>query len=215
MFVYLVRHAEGKDSKTNWQTPETPLGEAGKKQAGALRELSRLKNIDLILTSEWQRSLETAQILAERLGKPHKIIRGIGERKQHKEIYKTAFASDISKKYFQGFLNNVHDLDWKFNGDEESFRELSKRAINFKNSLVKKYIYKNLAVISHEHFLKSLISVCMLGDDFDDESYVKITHSIVLMNSGVSLVEYIEKERRWRVWYINDFSHFKFINKQS
>lgn len=213
MLVYLIRHAEGENSHSNWQTPETPLSEKGKKQAENLGFLPRFKNIDLILTSKWTRSLETAQILAEKLRKPHQVFKDIEERHQSAKIYGLSRHSKLAKQYSEGLTKHINNLDWKFNNDEESFRDVSYRSIAFKKNIIRKYSSKTLIVVSHEHFLTSFITACLLGDNYSDELYLKLVHSFVLVNTGVSLLEFREKHKKWRVWYINDFSHFKILQK--
>ncbi|MDP3918024.1 MAG: histidine phosphatase family protein [Candidatus Woesebacteria bacterium] len=217
MFIFLVRHAEGSGSREKWQTPNTPLSDTGVKQSENLTILSRFKKIDIILSSKWKRALETAKIVSEILRKPLEQVNGIQEREQYSEIYGADRKNDISKRYNDENIKNYNDLDWKFENNEESIREVSVRAFNFKNSLTTNYLNKSIVVVSHEMFIRCFITNILLGEKYDDKVFNKIYRSLQLMNTGVSLLEFNENRKTWKVWYINDFSHLgrmKTENKQ-
>ena len=61
--VIVVRHAEKAD-----QTPDTPLSPKGRARAKALADLLRGAGVTHVITSEYQRSRETAAPLATALG---------------------------------------------------------------------------------------------------------------------------------------------------
>src|SRR5579885_891994 len=82
MRLYLVRHGQ-----TAWNAQEkaqghtdVPLDETGKIQAQRLAELLEGSRIDLILTSDLQRSKETAQVIADRFGAPLEATELLRER---------------------------------------------------------------------------------------------------------------------------------------
>jgi broad specificity phosphatase PhoE len=62
---YLVRHAEKLDNSA-----DTPLSPAGFKRAAALRDSLINKGLDTLLASKYLRTRQTAQPLADALGKP-------------------------------------------------------------------------------------------------------------------------------------------------
>jgi phosphohistidine phosphatase SixA len=62
--VFLVRHAE----KANEPGPDPPLSEAGKQRAEALARLLQSAGVKGIYTSQFQRTRQTAEPLAKRLG---------------------------------------------------------------------------------------------------------------------------------------------------
>lgn len=215
MFIFLVRHAEGSGSREKWQTPDTPLSGTGVKQSENLSTLSRFKKVDLILSSKWKRAIETAKIISELLDKKLLEIDGIQEREQYSEIYGVDRQSDISKHYNDENIKNYSDLDWKFENNEESIREVSERAFNFKNNLTTNYLNKSIVVVSHEMFIRCFVTNILLGEKYDDKVFNKIYRSLQLMNTGVSLLEFNENRKSWKVWYINDFSHLGKIKTET
>ncbi|OGM11551.1 hypothetical protein A2W13_02355 [Candidatus Woesebacteria bacterium RBG_16_36_11] len=214
MFIFLLRHAEGSDFRNKWQTPDSPLSDLGIRQAQNLSGLTRFKRVDLILSSKWRRAAETAKIISKLLKKPLEFFEGINEREQHSKIYGADRLSDISKRYYNESIENYNDLDWKFEDDEESVRDISKRAFNFSKHLTKKHLNQNLLVVSHDMFIRCFITICLLGKNYEDKVFNKIYRSLQVMNTGVSLLEYIEKRKTWKIWYLNDFSHLSKIKKE-
>lgn len=66
MAVYLIRHGETAfNAKRVVQHPETPLSEVGKRQAQQLAERLRACDFSCILTSDYQRALQTAEPLQQ------------------------------------------------------------------------------------------------------------------------------------------------------
>jgi len=66
--IYVVRHAERLDQSEN-----PPLSSVGLERAEALADILKDKNIDSIFASKYQRNRQTAQPLANRLGKQYAI----------------------------------------------------------------------------------------------------------------------------------------------
>ncbi len=66
--IYIVRHAERLD-----QSPDTPLSAAGHQRAKDLAEKLGKEKIDSIFVSNYQRTRQTAQPLADLLGKQYAI----------------------------------------------------------------------------------------------------------------------------------------------
>ena len=211
MNVFLVRHAESADSRDNWPTPQSPLSDFGRQQSQALSSLSRFRLIDTVMSSKWTRAKETARIVAKKLGKPLELIEGIHEREQSKKIYGSKFSGKISQEYIAGSTANLDNLDWRFSRGEESLREVSQRAAIFKKHIEKEHLSQNLLVISHDVFIRSFACICILGSNYQDETFNKVFRSLYLTNTGVSLLVFSEKSKRWKLWYWNDFSHFKNI----
>ncbi len=81
MKLYLLRH--GKADWPNWDKPddERPLTKKGKKEIRCVaRLLCRLKvDSAVVLSSPLPRALETAEIVAKRLGAPLQQERGLGK----------------------------------------------------------------------------------------------------------------------------------------
>lgn len=207
MKLFLARHAEGKDSNTVWQSPETPLSDRGKKQADALIGTHRFKNVEIILTSKLKRSQETSEIVANGFGKEIEVVDGIQERQQSSKIYGMARTNDVSERYFQDVVKNSGDWNWKWDSEEESFAEVINRAVQFREYLIKNYLKNDILVVSHDVFLRCFIAVCVLGENSDRVSFQQFYRSISIEKTGISLLIYREEQKLWKLWYLNDYAH--------
>ena len=213
MFLFLVRHAQSECPRSRWQTPDSRLGEIGRKQARILSKKSRFSKLDKIFSSEWNRAHETAKIVSDNLNTKIETLDYIHEREQLPEIYGATRDSEISKKYAEEYYKNYKNIDWKFRNKEESVREVLKRASKLSNFLIKNHQDKRLLVVSHDVFIRCFISLALLGDQYSDETMVKTINSLTIKNTGISLLIYDDKRKSWRINYINDYSHLRYPTK--
>ncbi len=207
MFLFLIRHALSETSRENWQTPDSKLGKVGEKQAEVLGSRSRFSGTDNIFSSNWERSLKTAEIISSNLGVKTEILDYIHEREQSPEIYGTARDSEISKKYVRQSYENFGDLDWKFEDKEESIREVLERASKLSKFLTENYQGKRILVVSHDIFIRCFISRILLGSKYSDKTMARTISSITINHAGISLLIYSSQMKSWKINYINDYSH--------
>jgi broad specificity phosphatase PhoE len=76
--VLIVRHAERAPG-----SGDPPLSEAGTARAGALAEIGKLSGVAAIITTQFQRTRQTAAPLAESLGITPQVISARADAAQH------------------------------------------------------------------------------------------------------------------------------------
>lgn len=211
MKIFLVRHAEGKDVVEKWQSPNTELSDKGRKQAEALGNLPRLRIADKIFSSQWKRTIETAEIATKNLNKQIEILTGIEERHQSSKIYGITRTSNISENYTKDNINNRCNWDWKWDAEEESFNAVSKRALKLRNYLIDNYQNKNVLIFSHETFIRLFVSTCIFGENNHNNGFRQFYRSTAIEPTGVTLIVYREESKIWKLWYLNDYSHLRLI----
>jgi broad specificity phosphatase PhoE len=214
MFLFLTRHAQSDITNNHWQTPDSKLGITGKEQANILSNRSRFSKIDKIFASNWERSKETAKILSNKLKIETETLDYIHEREQLPQMYGADRDSNISKKYVKGYYANYNNLDWKFMDKEESVREVLNRTQKLSKFLRKNYEEKRVLVVSHDVFIRCFISTIMLGNNYPDKIMAKTIRSLTINYTGISLLIYSGKFRAWKINYINDYSHFKYLARK-
>lgn len=207
MKIFLVRHAEGENTKEAWQTPQTPLSEKGIKQAEALAKLSMFKIIDEVISSDWKRALQTAEIVGKIINKPVKVLEEIHEKEQSSKIYGLSRTDPLAEKYTKDLGENRNNWNYKWDLEEESWTELVTRVIKFKKYLIKTYSQKNVSVFSHDMFLRMLITACAIGDDFSSDQFKSMFRSLNIDNTGISFLVYREEQKSWKLWYLNECTH--------
>jgi len=211
MYIYLIRHAEGENSKRYWQKPSTKLSDFGRKQAKALAQLPRLEEADVILSSDWDRAKETAEIAISHLKLPIKTLSLIHEREQPTKIYGAERTSSFSIKYTTEMIENSDDLDWNFKNSEESIRDVAKRSIQFQKLLINKYKEQQILVFTHDVFIKCFVTTAILGERYDDKTFNRLFRSLEMSSAGISMLIFNYERAFWKVWYLNDLSYLKFM----
>lgn len=99
--LYLIRHAKSDWSNSEWSDFERPLNTRGLNNAPRMGEYMKENNIkpDIIYSSDANRALTTAKILAEKIGYPvEKIV------KEH-SIYESGM---------QFYLNLINGIDNRY-----------------------------------------------------------------------------------------------------
>lgn len=211
MKIFLVRHAKGKDVVEKWQSPNTELSDEGKKQAEALGSLSRLRIADKIFSSQWKRTIETAEIATKNLNKQVEILAGIEERHQSSKIYGITRTSSISENYIKENMDNRGNWDWKWDAEEESFNTVRKRALKLRNYLIDNYLNKNVLIFSHETFIRLFVTTCIFGEYDHIDGFRQFYMSTAIEPTGITLIIYREESKAWKLWYLNDYSHLRLV----
>jgi probable phosphoglycerate mutase len=204
MKIFLIRHAEGENVETCWQSPETPLSDRGRRQAEAVARINRFTNIDTVYSSPLKRTIETAKVITT---KEFEIRDELSERIQSPIIYNLERNNSISIDYQLELVKNTDNWNWQWDKDEESKNHVLARAINFKNHVMSNCLGKNILAVTHENFLRVFITQCIMLEDSNDLGFRRLYKSIGISNTGISLLIYNEDQKVWKIGYLNDFSH--------
>lgn len=208
MKLYLVRHGEtDAKEKGKRQTPNSPLSQKGKAQAEATGERLAREEFGFILSSEWPRAKQTAEIIAQKTNKKIEFLDNIHERKHDLRLAGVGLESQLNNQYSQEMNKNYHDLDWKFLDGCESLREAMSRAENVKDFLLKNFFDKTLVLVTHGIFLRCFWSICVLGKENQDGILLKLFHTPLFDNASISLIWYDRAYGLWRTEYLNSTEH--------
>ena len=207
MRVYLVRHGQSTAHDTGKrQSPDSPLSEKG---IGQAKELAiKIKewdvSFDKVFSSDLARAKQTAEIIAKGLNCPVEVFVGIHEKEQHPNLYGLDTNSKLHKENVKAYEAHLKDLDYKFLGKGESVREVASRAMKFRDHLLASHLGQDVLVVSHGIFIRSFIVSCILGDNYDDSSFAEVYAGLDIGNTGVSLLEFGEKSKSWKLNYLNN-----------
>ena len=99
--LHFVRHGETPgNSERRFQTPDVPLSKTGREQVHALAAtLSETTRADVILTSDYARTMETAAAIGQRLGLP--IIEEPALRERNFGIARGRLYAEIGEETLQ------------------------------------------------------------------------------------------------------------------
>jgi len=210
MNLYFVRHGVTRERENKKsQKPDSPLSKEGERQALLLAKRLKKQNLkfDVVFASPFKRARETAEIISREIGAEFELMDTIHEKASAEYL----LGKDPTDKIFVEYLKQLHefweDLDWKFRGEGESLRDVTMRAQRFEKHLLKNHLGQDVLAVSHGTFGRCFIASCMLGENFEDNSFSKIFQSMKMDNTGLTLLEYVEEEKKWTVRFLNDHSH--------
>ena len=157
--IYLIRHAETIDENGIRNTNEDSqminekeiLSVYGEEQSKRLSENKELTNINVIWSSSYTRAKATAKYIANSNNLPINLDSNLSERKlgnlkELGEFMEGKKTRDPSQEQL---------LDRKFKtSDGESAEETKKRMTEFFDRILKEYVGKKIAVVSHRRFNK-------------------------------------------------------------
>ena len=160
--IYLIRHAETIDENGIRNTNEDSqminekeiLSVYGEEQSKRLSENKELTNINVIWSSSYTRAKATAKYIANSNNLPINLDSNLSERKlgnlkELGEFMEGKKTRDPSQEQL---------LDRKFKtSDGESAEETKKRMTEFFDRILKEYVGKKIAVVSHRRFNKIVL----------------------------------------------------------
>ncbi len=207
--IYFVRHGETLlNAKNIRQGPEGSLSEKGREQAlaTAQRFPKHKGRPQVIIASPYQRTKETAEILAKEL-QLKKIVYCdlLVERRNPSQII-GKWGSDPEVKHIVDQIDgSFHSDDFRVS-DEENFMDMKERARK-----LLKYIRRRgeqrIIMVTHGIFLKMVISYMLEGDKLTASEYNKLSYINKMDNAGMTICSYtthLFKKNEWKLLVWND-----------
>ena len=208
MKVYLLRHAKSlSHEQLKRQSPDSPLGPIGEAQAKQIAERMSREKIDIIFSSPWRRASQTATYIAKKLEVPIEYFKDIVEITYSTRLFSVERSKELDQQFEKERIANISNLDWKFDKTSESKRDLIARTYKFQKYLLANCLGQTVLVVTHGIFLKAFIASCIFGKKYHDELLVSILQVLRSENVGLTLLEYVEEDRVWKINYLNNYSH--------
>jgi len=184
MRLIIVRHGESAWNRIGrYQGQEdAPLSELGVSQAEALAGRLRRERFDAIFTSPLQRAAHTAEAIAHyHSDVPFQYEPALMEI--HHGDWQGLFVEDIVARYSDGLREwRQHPTRSQFPGGE-SFSNILKRVLNFKEHLLIAFPEGTVLVSTHDVVVKILVADA-LGMNMDRINRIWVT------NASISVIEY-------------------------
>jgi phosphoserine phosphatase len=186
MRLIIVRHGESEWNRTGRYQGQidTALSELGLAQAEALAERLRNERFDAIFSSPLQRARRTAEAIA----KYHRAV-PFHDAPALLEIdhgeWQGKYTEEIKASYGQGLHEWRHHPTRSQMPGGESFSNILKRVLDFKEQLLLDYDDGDVLISTHDVVVKILVADS-LGMNMDRINRIWIT------NASISVIEYTE-----------------------
>lgn len=204
--LYLVRHGETESNVAKiLQGSDSKLTEKGRKQAGFIAERFRDLSFDNFYTSDYDRAYDTAKEIAKTTGKEPEVNKLLREIRRPSEFIGQSETLPEYRKYHQIATENIEDPNWHYS-DEENFHDVLKRVEEFLET-VEKNSGDTLAV-SHGRYIRMVTLHIISGKKLTPAFWQQCMNNLVPTNTGITVCEYSEEEKRWQLRTFNDFAHF-------
>ena len=206
--IYFVRHGETESNVQNIrQGSEGPLTEKGRKQAldTALRFPKFKGRPQVIISSPFERTKETAEIIGKELKLKVKYSDLLKERRNPSEIIGHWGDEPGIKQIIDRMDKSYHADDLRVS-DEENFTDLKKRAKKLLGFISRRW-EKRIILVTHGIFLKMVISYMLHGDKLTASEYNKLSYYNPISNAGMAICSYKHhwlKKNEWKLLVWND-----------
>jgi broad specificity phosphatase PhoE len=206
--IYFVRHGETENNALGIrQDAKGALTEKGRTQALATaKRFPKHKGCpQIIIASPYERTKETAAIIATELHLRVKYSNLLTERRNPSEVIGRSGSDPEIKQIIDRIDNSYHADDLRFS-DEENFSDLKKRA-----KKLLRYItwrpQKRIIMVTHKIFLKMVVAYMEYGDTLTASEYNSLSYFNPIDNAGMAICSYTHhflKKDEWKVLVWND-----------
>lgn len=187
MRLIIVRHGESEWNRIGRYQgqADTALSPLGLQQADALASRLRNEPIDAIFSSPLQRARRTAEAIARH----HPEVPFFDEPallEIHHGEWQGLYSDEISSRFADGLHEWRHHPTRAQMPGGESFSNILKRVLDFKERLMPQYEDRTILVSTHDVVVKILVADA-LGMNMDRINRIWIT------NASISVVEYTDE----------------------
>lgn len=156
--IYFVRHGEtAANIQAIHQSPEEPLTQKGRKQAGHAALILKHKKIDTIICSTYTRARETAEIISNEVGVPYIIDESVTEFRRPENLHKKSHFSPASLWYVWRMFTHREDARFDDDGAENLFA-IRNRVLDAE-AMLTHLIGEQIVVVSHTIFMNMFLEM--------------------------------------------------------
>jgi broad specificity phosphatase PhoE len=208
--IYFVRHGETENNAENIrQGAEGHLTEKGRAQAleTAKRFPKHKGHPQVIIASPFERTRETAEIIAKELKMKVKYSDLLKERRNPTEII-GHWGEEVGVKKIIDQMDKSYHADDLRVSDEENFNDLKERAKKLLDFISRRY-EKRIILVTHGIFLKMVVSYMTHGDSLTASQYNTLSYFNPVQNASMCICSYKHhwfKKNEWKVLVWNDLA---------
>ncbi len=208
--IYFVRHGETVNNAKNIkQGPDGPLTPLGREQALATanRFPKHKGQPQIIISSPYERTRETAMIIAKQLDVKIEYSDLLVERKNPSEIVGHSMKEKEVKEIVDRIDKSYHPDDLRIS-DEENFTDLKERARELWKFILKRK-EKRIIMVTHGIFLKMVVAYMLYGEALTASQYNNLSYFNPIDNAGMAICSYSTyffdyKLPEWKLLVWND-----------
>ncbi len=206
--IYFVRHGETiLNAKNIRQGPDGSLSDLGRTQAlaTAKRFPKKKGRPQVIISSPYQRTKETAAIIAEELHMKVEYNDLLVERRNPSEIIGHEGTEPQVRAIIDRIDKSYHDDNLRVS-DEENFMDLKERARKLLIYLAKRR-ERQIIAVTHGIFLKMVASYMLYGEKLTASQYNELSYKNAANNASMAIAScttHLFRKTEWKLITWND-----------
>ncbi len=208
--VYLVRHGQSVDNASPvFQSLGSTLSKKGIAQAKSVAERLSTIQFEILIASPVQRAKETAEYISEKTKKNILFSDLFVERIKPDEVYGKPWTNKEANKTWRAWEATLYTSGKRISNGENYEDTIVRvdRALKFLEDRPE----TTIAVVSHGYFLRAIVIRISLGDNLTGPIMKRFQERASIENTAITVLNYkeaFEEDFAWRLWTLNDFSHF-------
>ncbi|OGY97102.1 MAG: hypothetical protein A2122_02780 [Candidatus Liptonbacteria bacterium GWB1_49_6] len=202
--VYIVRHAQStSNAMENNLGSDAELTPLGVEQARKIAARARRLSFEVILSSDFQRALQTAEIIKLCTRKKILITPLLREEKHPSELIGKGPNNPRVAQVKRLLRKNRDRKHWHFS-DEENFFDLKRRMIKLMKFLERRK-ERNVLVVGHVMATRMLVGLMIFGENLTPTLFYKMRERMAIWNTGIIAAQF--SDRQWKLLTWNDYGH--------
>lgn len=208
--VYFVRHGQSIDNALPvFQSVSSRLSTKGIAQAKSIAERLSTLPFETLIASPVQRAKETAEYISEKTAKEIVLSDLFVERIKPDEIDGKPWTDNAASKVWREWEKTLYaPTECVSNG--ENYDAIIAR-VDKALAFLEDQPESTLAVVTHGYFLRAIIARVLLGDNLTGKLMKRFQERVSIENTAITVLNYndaFEEDFAWRLWTLNDHSHF-------
>lgn len=204
--IYIVRHGQTDTNALDVVSGGNGmLSEKGKQQAQKLADRFQYVNFDHLLSSDYERAVETAGFIAEISKKELETNPLLRELGRPTEFHGKSRTSPEYLAFLNTFDENIDNPDWRFS-DEENFFDIFKRVEDLFLKL--ESLDGDMVLVSHGRIIALMTLYVIMGKKLTPDVWKIGMKNVIVSNTGITTFVYNEKNKHWQLEMFNDRAHF-------
>lgn len=202
--VYFVRHGQTPLNETRtYQFFDTPLSETGLKQADLVAKRFESIPVDVVITSQMTRALQTAEAIAKVTSRPL-VESPLLQEMARPSVVRGRLHTDLDAiEVIKQTTSYFEDAERR-HSDEENFFDIKTRAFNLLTYL-KGREENTIAVVTHGTFLHMIVAVMMEGEKVSPQTFLNFQRFLFPSNTGITRC--VLRNGAWRLMTWSDDAH--------
>jgi|AntRauTorcE11897_2_1112592.scaffolds.fasta_scaffold07641_2 probable phosphoglycerate mutase len=188
--IYFVRHGESlANTKGVFSATDTPLTEVGRSEAHSIQDRCDPLEIEVIISSDYKRALETAQVINETAKVNIVESSHFREINHPPEIVARSHDDREAMAVLDEIRDNQSDSEYHYSSEENMYDFRDRLADGLESLTARSE--ETILVVTHSFALATIAAILLTGADVDDKAVERFNNRLTVTNTGITVSPYL------------------------